>query len=478
MTRNRHETPQETPGGPTRLFGIVPPGLLWTVVALMVVAVVWTYDRSAQRTALDHVAMGEVAEEKQDYRGALGEYALALENSRLNKRARASVAIRMARLAEDRLGRPDEAARLLARARDLHPKSVQDPVLQEKMRRLGVRAEGTGRSEVGTGASPRRTTPTLASTSAPPVREAAGLVGPPPSDLEGPALAVMEGMELRAGELVRTMGSLTSYKTVLGEGELGDFERLVNDQSERALLYKAALDAGFGDAPDIHERVYEYQRTLVSERYMAAQKKSASVIPDERVRAFYEEHKERFGQAGSVGLAMIKTGTEEDAQRAYKALEEGTAFADVATSHSIEKVSAARGGLIGGITESDAFVPGLGPQKKLIEAIRTLDTDQYTSPTRVDDAYYIIRVVERTPARTQSFEEARPRIESLMRREAAALTPRETLDDLQGTYNVRLQRENIRKFFEAEAAKVRGADASTTPTARAADAATTTGRAE
>ena len=478
MTRNRHETPQETGGRPTRLFGIVPPGLLWTVLALMVVAVVWTYDRSAQRTALDHVATGEVLEEKQDYRGALGEYALALENSRLNKRARASVAIRMARLAEDGLGRTDEAARLLARARDLHPKSVQDPVLQEKMRRLGVRTEASARSETGPGGSPRRTTATVASAPAPQAGASAGLVDPPPADLEGPVVAAMEGLELHAGELVRTMGSLTSYKTVLEEGDLADFERLVNDQMERALLYKAALDAGFGDAPDVHERVYDYQRTLVSERYMAAQKKAASIVPEERVRAFYEEHKERFGQAGSIGLAMIKTGTEEDARLAHKALEEGATFADVATSYSIERVSAARGGLIGGITESDGFVPGLGPQKELVDAVRTLDADQYTSPTKVDDAYYILRVVERTPARTQSFEEARPRIESLMRREAASLTPRETLDDLLGQYNVRLQRENIRRFFEAEAAKVRGADAATTPTASRADAATTTGRTE
>jgi|GEM_PF-4960391 len=45
--RRRVDSEDSQAGGASLLFGWMPPGVLWTVLALGVVLLVWSYDRSA-----------------------------------------------------------------------------------------------------------------------------------------------------------------------------------------------------------------------------------------------------------------------------------------------------------------------------------------------------------------------------------------------------------------------------------------------
>ena len=482
--RYRENSEDSNSGGSTLLFGWIPPGALWTVLALGVVLLVWSYDRSAQRSALDHVATGEVLEEKQDYKGALGEYEQAVENGRLNKRSRASVALRMARLAEEQLGQPKEAARLLGRARDIYPRSVQDPVLQEKLKRLGVshvrsengsEAKPNGRNGHGKAVPPgQKSSEGKAPNKAlapQPAESAVRLAPPPVQDLQGPVVATMGDTELHAGEVERMLGGLKIYKDMVLSGEVKNYETLVNQQLERALVYKAAVDAGFAADPNLTARVYDYQRTLISERFLDKQKSQSAVIPNEAVEKFYEANMERFGVPGRMELHLLKTATALEGERAYNALVDGTSFEDVVSSFTETATMGRSENLMrGSVNDTDNFLPGLGPQPEVMATLKGMKESEFTSPTLIGDATYIIKIISKSQARTPSLDEMRPKIEIVLRRQALANSPSTTVDDLMASYTVRLNRENIRKVFEQEVARLSPSDQATPD---ASDGATT-----
>ena len=470
--RKRVDSEDSNRGSSTLLFGWVPPGALWTVLALGVVLLVWSYDRSAQRSALDHVATGEVLEEKQDYKGALGEYEQALENGRLNKRSRASVALRMARLAEEQLGQPKEAARLLARARDIYPRSVQDPVLQEKLKRLGVshvgvetgtEAKPNGRNGHGKAVPAKQKLPDEKATNrAVASLSSENLAPPPPQDLQGPVVASMGDSQLHAGEVRRALGGLKTYRDLVLSGEVQNYETLVNQQLERALVYKAALDAGIADDPDMAARVYDYQRTLISERFLEKQKSQSAVITKEAEEKFYEANKDRFGVPGRMELHLLKTATALDAERAYQALVDGASFEDVVSSYTQNiTLGDSENVLRGSVNDTDNFLPGLGPQPEIMATLKGMKAGEFTSPTLIGDGTYIIQIVAKSEAHMRSLDEMRPKIEIVLRREALANSPRNAVDDLMASYTVRLNRENIRKVFEEELARLSQSDQAT-----------------
>jgi tetratricopeptide (TPR) repeat protein len=465
----------------------MPPGVLWTVLALGVVLLVWSYDRSAQRTASDHVATAEVLEEKQDFKGAFGEYEQALENGRLNKRTRAGVALSMARLAEDHLGQPGEAARLLTRARDIYPRSVQDPVLQEKLKRLGVsnhRPESTTETKAnGRNGHNHTAQPEQKSSEEKPATKSAlssvndskqVLAQPPVQDMQGPVVATFGDTQLHAGEVKRMLGGLKVYKDMVLSGEVKNYEELVNQQLERALLYKAAVDAGIADDPDVASRVYDYQRTLVSERFLEKQKSQSAIISTEAVEKFYEANKERFGVPGRMELQLLKTAGPLEGERAYKSLMDGVSFEDVISSYTDTSTLDASQ-VRGSVNDTDNFLPGLGPQPEVISTLKGLKEGEFTSPTLIAGSTYIIGVVSKSEAHTRSLDEMRPKIEIVLRREAMANSPKTAVDDLTASYTVRLNRENIRKTFEEELARLSPAGQAATDeaTTTSADASTT-----
>ncbi len=485
--RRRVDSEDLQAGGASLLFGWMPTGALWSILAVVVVVLVWTYDRSAQRAASDHVATAEVLEEKQDFKGAFGEYEQALENGRLNKRTRAGVALSMARLAEDQLGQPAEAARLLTRARDIYPRSVQDPVLQEKLKRLGVstdRSESTtetkanGRNGRNHTAQPEHKSPEPKPANKSVISSINDskqvLAKPPVQDLQGPVVATFGDTELHSGEVKRMLGGLKTYKDMVLSGEVKNYEELVNQQLERALVYKAAVDAGIAEDPDMAARVYDYQRTLASERFLEKQKSQSAIIPAEAVEKFYEANKERFGVPGRMELQLLKTASPLEGERAYKSLVDGVSFEDVISSYTDTSTLDASQ-VRGTVNDTDNFLPGLGPQPEVISTLKGLKQGEYTSPTLIAGSTYIIGVVSKSEAHTLSLDEMRPKIEIVLRREAMANSSKTVVDDLTASYTVRLNRENIRKVFEIEKARLSQAGQHPTDeaTTTSADASTT-----
>lgn len=184
---------------------------------------------------------------------------------------------------------------------------------------------------------------------------------------------------------------------------------------------------------------------ITAMRYQQVEKRVAPT-PTE-IRAEYEANKGRYQTETAVGVSMIildppeQEGDESVEARAKKiaeALKVGTSFASLAKTYS-KDAKASSGGSWGKVNPEDVFRP------EIVEALAKLKPGE-TSPVLVLDGYgYIVRKDEQQDARTLTFEEAAPYVESRLRMRQAEKLYQEWMN--------RLRSEAYIKIFELPTSK-------------------------
>jgi tetratricopeptide (TPR) repeat protein len=438
--------------------GRIPHGVYWTVLALVVLGLVFGYDKHVQRTALDHQALGQQYENQQLYDSAISEYQLALDNRRLARKTKAQIALRVANIYFDHYEDYDKAQSFFVRARHESPRSVESPSIQKRMYEAQQRMRGTRLSQ-------GETTSTII--------QHVELINQPAGDLDGPILAKFRGREIHAGEVDRYLHNLPNYQAVFTHGDAQQLTQFVEDYLSRALIYRAAIDADLHRNPDVSEKLYDYQRTLLTERYLKDSKRKAQVVTNDRVEAFYRENREKyFVEPARAVIGMVKTTSETAARAALEHLRAGAQFGDVATSYSIDKASMRTRGVVGTVTEKDGFIPGLGAVPDITKKLLQMQRNDITGVTQTPDgAYCIFKVISIWPRREQTLDEARNQIEATLRGKNLDDVTRDLSKNLRETYQAELDRGGIERFWEFSARRARE---STSTTATAETVSTTT----
>jgi parvulin-like peptidyl-prolyl isomerase len=131
----------------------------------------------------------------------------------------------------------------------------------------------------------------------------------------------------------------------------------------------------------VTQRLYDYQRNLVAERYLQDLRQQARVVSNEQVERYYKDHLQDFTRPGEASIAMIKTTDKAKAEEALAKLRQGIPFVDVATSYSVDQASAKAQGIVGYISERDNNIPTYAELAK--EAARA---DRLLTPEMADAA--------------------------------------------------------------------------------------------
>ncbi|HUT74641.1 MAG TPA: peptidyl-prolyl cis-trans isomerase [Armatimonadota bacterium] len=125
-----------------------------------------------------------------------------------------------------------------------------------------------------------------------------------------------------------------------------------------------------------------------------------ATVTDGEVKDIYEKNKASFDTPETVTLRMILTATKERSEQAIKRLDKGESFAQVAKTVSEHTLSAQNGGLIG--KRSRASLP-----PPLAAAAFQTEVGAHTQPIGMEDGYYILKVEERTAAKSPSFDDVK-----------------------------------------------------------------------
>lgn len=160
-----------------------------------------------------------------------------------------------------------------------------------------------------------------------------------------------------------------------------------------------------------------------------------AMVANERLRAYYEEHLERYERPAEVWLCQILVDDQQQATAAYKALQAGEPFSEVAARFSQEP-KAQHGGDQGRLSKED-----LPPE--FVDVIFNLEPGEFSQVVVADYGLHIFQVKAVYAAEVQPFEEVADDI----RQELLRLQIDEVVDgffvEARKRYNVQVFTHNL-----------------------------------
>jgi peptidyl-prolyl cis-trans isomerase D len=160
--------------------------------------------------------------------------------------------------------------------------------------------------------------------------------------------------------------------------------------------------------PDLFQAP-EYRSFLLAS-LSPADVKSTGEIPEDKLRSEYEQRKEELATPETRDIQQILLPSEEKAKEAEAALAAGKDFKEVATS-------------IGGQDPDTIDLGELNPKeipKVLGDVAFELPLDKPSEPVKSPVGWHILRVTKINPGTTQTFEQAKPKLEEMIRMDDAA----------------------------------------------------------
>jgi foldase protein PrsA len=171
---------------------------------------------------------------------------------------------------------------------------------------------------------------------------------------------------------------------------------------ERELTIYKAMYSSPGNEPKSEEKwKQQIKYSLLLEELLTKDVK----VSEKDMKSFYEQNKSLFDIPASYHLSQIVVETQQEAESAVKELKEGSSFAALAMERSIDEFSANEGGDIGFVAEEDELI-----SPAVIEAAKSLESEEWTGPVKVDNGYAIVYLHEKLAGEKYSFKEVKNQI--------------------------------------------------------------------
>ncbi|MCT8559827.1 peptidylprolyl isomerase [Glaesserella parasuis] len=126
-------------------------------------------------------------------------------------------------------------------------------------------------------------------------------------------------------------------------------------------------------------------------------------VTNEQIDTYYQTNKAKYTTKGEAKIAHIQVATEAEANEIVQALAKGEDFAQLAKSKSQDKLSAAQGGDLGWAKA------GVFP-KAFESAANALNIGKTSQPIKVDNAFHVIKVLERNTETVVPLEKVKDQI--------------------------------------------------------------------
>ncbi|MBF0102618.1 MAG: peptidylprolyl isomerase [Desulfobacterales bacterium] len=133
------------------------------------------------------------------------------------------------------------------------------------------------------------------------------------------------------------------------------------------------------------------------------------VVSDEELKSYYEQNKARFNEQEQVKASHILVKTEEEANAILKELKAGKDFAELAKQKS-ECPSKEKGGDLGWFTKGRMV-------REFEDAAFKLKKGETSGLVKTQFGYHIIQQTDYKPEHTKNFEESKPQIIQMLKKQ-------------------------------------------------------------
>jgi tetratricopeptide (TPR) repeat protein len=402
--------------------------VFWTVLSILVLVLVLNYDRRSSAEGMAHLQEASRLEKLGQLDDAMAEYRLALRNPRLGNVHRAEAAVQLADLELSYRNNRDAARILYKEARRLSYRVADKYQITQRLEQLGPVSPTTP-----------GTTPTDAA-----LQYRAGIrISQPMIETSGPILAVLPSGRPLHTEAFRTrLARAGRLENLDLRNEPVQFERELVGWIAEELAIDRALDMGLHQDDAVLEQTWSLFRSLLRQRGQNVLRQVDPQELEQEIRRDYDQRKQEFQRPGLLRVQAIFTDSEATIREVQNLLQEGRSFEGLATTHSLHRESAAKGGVLPDIPSGQKTLPIFGEAAELVGKLWEFPLMTVSSPIQHGNNWAIFRVLERTQEVFVSFEEARPRLllAARQRLESRLKTPT-TLEDIDVSVNPQVLRE-------------------------------------
>ncbi len=330
--------------------------------------------------------------------GAAEYFERYLETASLDPEQAANLLYTVGQLYSENLNDPERALTAYAKLLELYPQStIADKARRERvtsLQRLGRDYDAQrGLNQLTTAGANEDKTP----------------------DSSGPVVATVGDDSIRMGDLEERILALPEYARKSFEDPSWKMELLRSMVLER-LLAGAARRQGVGDSPELRKQIRQYEEQLLAQAVYKTEILDKVTVGPSDIQTYYDAHRDQYKQPRSVKAAHILCGSKEEAEAARQRVTDGERFEEVAKAISTDAKTNAQGGLLGAVRAGTDFVPQLGRQADLANAILALTSGATGDPVEGPDGWHLFHNLEETPERVPSLEEAKTQVESAVRR--------------------------------------------------------------
>ena len=221
--------------------------------------------------------------------------------------------------------------------------------------------------------------------------------------------------EYEGGVITMQQGSYLLHNTRLGHAQIDS--TLLDDRIRRRgapdlLLGLAAERGGYGERPEVQEKVEAEKERLLLQELWEELLENALAVSEEEARAHYEAHPEMYWAPEEIVVQEIMVADESLAQELMEQIRNGADMGALATKHSIRRDADENGGLYAlrafeKIVYKELMDAAISaPEKELqgpIELVAPLPTS-LRDPQPLERAFSIFKVLQRRPKRVQEYD--------------------------------------------------------------------------
>ncbi|HTS52596.1 MAG TPA: peptidylprolyl isomerase [Burkholderiales bacterium] len=269
-------------------------------------------------------------------------------------------------------------------------------------------------------------------------------------------IATMGAQQLRAADLKRLIDALPPDARKRLAGDLNALDRLVREELVRQSILTEAKQQGWDKKPDVQLMMDRAREQALLQAYVNNLARPAAGYPSEdEVKGYYEASKGSYTQPAEFELAQIFIASPADADKAVAANAQKKAvdvaarvqkapadFAKIAKESSDHKESAARGGELGWVPETQ-LIP------EVRAAVARMTKGEVSAPIRSDGGWHIVRLADRKVSVTRPLPEVRDQIVATMRLRKAQEVERRYIEDLLSKSAVSVNQADLQKLQAA-----------------------------
>lgn len=197
-------------------------------------------------------------------------------------------------------------------------------------------------------------------------------------------------------------------KSLLQTRQIRTVTYTINDEISRQSASDDEMNAFYAE----HSQQFVSPEKLTVEyvQFSPADLKDKISVDESQIETYYQTNLAKYATAGEDRLAHIQLTTEEEAQAVSQALKNGADFTQLAQEKSQDKGSASQGGDLGW-AKSGTFPPAFETASK------NLKVGEISEVVKVDNAFHIIKLLDRKEGGTIPLAQIKSQITETIRNE-------------------------------------------------------------